>query len=340
MGGRHVLDLRALGLLGVQIFFALSGFLITTRLLQEEHQAGSVSLLHFYQRRAFRILPAALGFLALIGVLSSMGVIQVTLGRWMSAAFFVANYSSSTPSWYLGHFWSLAVEEHFYFLWPILFVVEKRSSGRLTWMVGLILTVTLWRAVAWKFGITSSNAATFMGRTDIVADNLLFGVGGALIYRHTSWWMSWRRFLASRATSAALAIVVLTVTLFEPQEWKLALFFWSVKAAVIPLMIGGSILRAQSGGSTLLELPAIKWVGHLSYSLYLWQQLFLVWNEFRVPALGWVQRIPISYVCALGCAYASYRWIEKPMIKVGRRLLADEVRTETLQDARFRKDPC
>jgi peptidoglycan/LPS O-acetylase OafA/YrhL len=325
VGSWRVVDLRTLGLLGVQIFFALSGFLITTRLLIEERRDGAVSLRQFYQRRALRILPAAFGFLAVIGLLAATGVLQVTFGRWLSAALLFANYSPASPSWYLGHFWSLAVEEHFYLLWPLLFVSGKRFGARLGSVIALTVLVTLWRAVAWRYGITNANPSMFWGRTDVIADNLLCGVAAGLVYAERRRWRGWAALLADRRLSTAIAALVLIVTLFEPHGWKEAMLCLSFKAFAIPLWIGGSVLRAESGGSTLLESAWLKWLGRLSYSLYLWQQLFLVWDDFRVPALAPVQRIPTAWACAVGCAYGSHRWLERPMIRWGRRLLRREV---------------
>jgi peptidoglycan/LPS O-acetylase OafA/YrhL len=104
--------LRHIGLFGVQIFFGLSGLLITSRLIADENKHGRISLRSFYIRRAFRILPASLVFLATVGVLALAGILPVSPGRWLSTLLFFANYSTAAGTWYLGHFWSLAVEEH------------------------------------------------------------------------------------------------------------------------------------------------------------------------------------------------------------------------------------
>jgi peptidoglycan/LPS O-acetylase OafA/YrhL len=321
LGRASAMDVRPLGLLGVQIFFALSGFLITTRLLEEERHFGNISLRQFYLRRAFRILPAALGFLAVVGALAWFGMLEVTAGRWLSAALFFANYSTAKTSWYLGHFWSLAVEEHFYMIWPLMFIGFGWPKGRLRSVIIMLLLVTIWRGVAFKYQLTFSDPAVFWGRTDIVADNLLFGVASALIYDQPELWARWRILIVSRIFSLLLLALVLSTTLLEPHDWKVWMFFWSFKATAIPLLIGGTVLRAQAGATTPLESSTMRWVGRLSYSLYLWQQLFLVWDESQVPGLALLQTIPLNYACAVACAYVSYRWLEKPMIRFGRRFL-------------------
>jgi peptidoglycan/LPS O-acetylase OafA/YrhL len=117
-----LLSLKYIGMHGVHIVFGLSGFLITSKLIADEQKHGRISLWGFYIRRTFRILPATLFFLFAVGALALAGVLDVTLGRWLSSLLFSANYSTADYSWYLGHFWSLAVEEHFYLIWPAVFL--------------------------------------------------------------------------------------------------------------------------------------------------------------------------------------------------------------------------
>ena len=142
-----------LGIFGVEIFFALSGFLITTKLLQEEEKKGSISLQNFYIRRAFRILPASLMFILFVALLSYIGSVpSVTPGRILSTILFFANYSTAQPTYYLAHFWSLAVEEHFYLIWPAI-LVACTTRHRLKVAILFALAFALWRAVAWEISI-------------------------------------------------------------------------------------------------------------------------------------------------------------------------------------------
>jgi len=138
----HGLDQRQhpfaepLGSAGVLLFFSISGFLITRRMLDEESQTGAVSLRKFYLRRAFRILPPALFYLAAITFLGLMGVFPFSAEPILKALFFVRNYAyfdfAMPATWYSAHFWSLSVEEHFYLIWPFLCAggVQTRSLDR------------------------------------------------------------------------------------------------------------------------------------------------------------------------------------------------------------------
>ena len=118
-----------LGFLGVHVFFGISGFLITRRLVDETRRNGRISLRAFYLRRAFRILPAAWLFLSVMGVLAIARVLPISRAHWLAALLGYANYTYGERSWYLGHFWSLAVEEHFYLLWPTLLALFGLRKG-------------------------------------------------------------------------------------------------------------------------------------------------------------------------------------------------------------------
>ena len=132
-----------LGGLGVALFFAIRGLLITTQLLEEREHRGRISLGAFYIRRGFRILPAAYLYLAVLAISGVCGWLALRRGELSSAAFFYSNYWADR-SWYTAHFWSLSMEEHFYLLWPALlaFLGVKRA---LAGAAALIAATALWR---------------------------------------------------------------------------------------------------------------------------------------------------------------------------------------------------
>ncbi|MCF8167730.1 MAG: acyltransferase [Rhodoferax sp.] len=311
--------LKHLGLLGVQVFFGLSGFLITSKLLEEEGQRGKISLRSFYIRRAFRILPAALTFLSVIGLLSLAGVLDVSLGRWLSTVFFAANYSAAEHTWYLGHFWSLAVEEHFYFLWPAAFLWLRSTRHRVILVLSLALLVALWRAVDFKFQVTGATAAMFWGRTDIQADGILWGVLLALLYADPSWKSRLRQWLCAPFTVPVIVAAVLLMESLPAPDWKLSFAWISVKAMLLPLLVLATLIQPTRWPGRILESALFRWVGRLSYSLYLWQQLFLVWDADRVPGLGLLQAFPLNLVAVFVCATLSLKLVETPCIAIGHR---------------------
>jgi peptidoglycan/LPS O-acetylase OafA/YrhL len=129
------------GVLGVDIFFAISGFLITTLLLREWQQSGSISLRAFYERRVARIFPAAYTYIAIIAVLAMIGVVQIRWDAFFAASFFTWNYGTllnlfagSKDIQLFNHFWSLSLEEQFYLLWPgCLLLFGPQRSRNLLW---------------------------------------------------------------------------------------------------------------------------------------------------------------------------------------------------------------
>ena len=170
------------GNFGVEIFFGISGFLICTRLLDEERKHGRISLSGFYIRRSFRILPPALTYLAFLGLLTAIGVLLVTPMEFISSVLFFRNYyrdPANQPGWwYTIHFWSLAVEEHFYFFFPGLLVCCGTRKA-VWWVAGLALAIALWRRIDTYFNLVTDPGAVF--HTDRRLDSLLWGCFAALI---------------------------------------------------------------------------------------------------------------------------------------------------------------
>ena len=220
-GGRYAnsfLDAAAYhGGFGVDLFFGISGLLICGRLLDENQRTGGVSLGAFYIRRAFRILPPAFAYLAVVGLLAIAGVIVVSPREWLSSVFFARNYivMPSHLGWYTGHFWSLAVEEHFYLIWPATLVTLGSARAR-RYVPAIAIAVALWRVIDFHLfhsqiwpGVLSDN---ILERTDTRFDALLWGCWIALIasvpaYRET---MA-RRLSPSAITGLILALIACNV---------------------------------------------------------------------------------------------------------------------------------
>ena len=313
--------IRYIGIHGVLIFFGLSGFLITHKLLLDESRHGRISLWAFYVRRTFRILPATLFFLLAVGLLALAGILDISAGRWLSSLLFAANYSTADYSWYLGHFWSLAVEEHFYVLWPAMFLWLGVVRRRLAWAVGMACALALWRAIDFKFQMTGSSPAMFIGRTDIRVDHILWGVVIALA-NADPWWRPRLNALLADGRVMGLLLLSLAGLLFVYHvDWKLKFVMLTMEGILVPLAIMSTYINHQGGIARFLEIPFLRLIGRLSFSIYLWQQLFLVWIEARVPALAEIQTFPANIAALAVCAMISFYLIEEPCIALGRRVL-------------------
>jgi len=315
--------LESAGILGVEVFFALSGYLITTKLLEEEQRTGRIDLQSFYLRRAFRIIPAALVLVIVAALLSSSGILPaITAGRLLSAAMFFANYSDAVPSYYVAHFWSLAVEEHFYLVWPALFVLCAKQY-RLKVVIVSALAIALWRAVSWKFQITTADSAKYFGRTDVIADSIIWGAAVALAASNPPTERI-LRYVARPLPWCALIALTALASLYQAQDWKFKLGLFSLCRITVPLVIYGTVINYKAAFGRFLDSALLRTIGRLSYSLYLWQQLFLVISVSDL-ATGWfgaLQIFPLNVIMSFTCAFVSYRYIEQPLIKFGRRLIA------------------
>jgi peptidoglycan/LPS O-acetylase OafA/YrhL len=298
---------------GVYIFFAISGVLICGRLLQEERNHGSISLRNFYIRRAFRILPPALLYLLAIAILSpTLGVSKL---EWFSALFFFRNYvplAHIAAYWFTGHFWSLAVEEHFYLLLPGILVFFPR---RRVWVLaGLICAV-----IVWRFWLAHYAHDYPSRRTDAVIDALLIPALIAFAAESERYACYLRKFLTPLVSLALVAIYV--ALLFNKLPFNLAM-----RNTILPLVLLSTAQHPANLVGRILESAPLRWIGQLSYSLYLWQELFFCdrWWTGPLP-LGMLQQWPLKLVGLLGCAVISYYLLERPMMRLGHRIASSGV---------------
>jgi peptidoglycan/LPS O-acetylase OafA/YrhL len=299
------------GATGVGLFFALSGFLITTRLLNEHVKYGKISLTRFYIRRAFRLIPASLTYLFVLAILAGAGVLAVTREQWTASLLFFRNYiptDSAGSGWFTAHFWSLAVEEHFYLLWPALLIRTNRKA-----FVPIVLAclVAAWRYVDFRYHVVQAQL-WFPGRSDVRMDGLLWGCALAILLNQPTfrqkcaqvyrWWIVLLFCIADVASNVLAGKH--NYSAYEP--------------VLLGLILVWPVLHSQSWLARLLETKPLKWLGALSYSLYIWQQLWLVFPG--VPSgLQPIQAFPLNLTLGLACACLSYYLVEKPMITLGHR---------------------
>ena len=277
--------------------------------MEEKKRTGTISLGWFYTRRAFRILPPILVYLAALFVLGRLDKIPaIPAIDFARILLFARNYFAGP--WYTGHFWSLAVEEHFYLFAPLFFLIlpKRRALPISLTLVGVCVGIR-WFEFAHR-GWFPGELLQF--RTENRFDAMLWGAILAILLqqpavrtRMTDWLNE-----VQAAIIGITAVVLLNV--FSAQDARR-----TVVAFVMPLMIAYTVLHADRLVGRFLELRFLRWIGRLSYSLYVWQMLFL--PEGPRP-LGQLQSFPLAFVLTLACAAASYYLVEKPMIRVGHRL--------------------
>lgn len=304
------------GAKGVDVFFGISGFLICSRLLEEHETHGTISLKGFYIRRALRILPPYAVYLAAIVILAALGTVPLGRTELLTSIFFSRNLFhtiSDAASWFTGHLWSLAVEEHFYLLWPGLLVFWTPAKARRN-VVLFALAIAAWRIIEFRLRLLEQvlPGVSFYERTDIRLDALLWGCWFALILRDAAWRERLTRLLGGWRwwflMAALIAVMVLPIPL--AMLWQ---------ALLIAAVIAGTTLNPDTVVGRFLEAKPPRWIGRISYSLYLWQNLFLIplgaaWH------LGLLQTLPLNIVAAFAAAALSYYVVERRMIKLGHRL--------------------
>jgi peptidoglycan/LPS O-acetylase OafA/YrhL len=299
-------DITRYGAFGVDIFFGLSGLLITRLLLEEWNATGSFHLQQFYVRRAFRILPPVFVFLA---VYMAAGLFKSTTEVVSSLLFFRNYVPSRLTGFGTGHLWSLAVEEHFYLIWPGLLALlgPRRSRPTAAW---LALGFGLWRMIESQLATTLLPEVPAHFRTDLRLDALLWGCLIAFLLDGASERESFARQTRWPYWLAVVAFAILCVRYYSPAT--------SVGVALlIPIILAGTLVHPHWWISRALGWGPLAWLGRISYSLYLWQELFLTpgWE----PSLQWWRHWPWNLLASFAAATVSYYLVEKPLIHTGRR---------------------
>jgi peptidoglycan/LPS O-acetylase OafA/YrhL len=279
--------------LGVRIFFIISGYLITTLLLKEYGRTSTIRLREFYVRRAYRILPAALAFMLPVFVIFRHEL------RWYHAAaavFYLVNFDFWHP-WFLGHLWSLSVEEQFYFLWPG--VLKKWHRHRVAILLGVVAFAPLYRVGCHLLQLHGRADETFPAVADILAIGCLTAILAPRLPKVKAAWA------LAMVLPVAVVPVYAGVLRFHVTA-VLLLVLWPA----MHVSIAGLLLHVVEKPYWILNVRPAVGLGKISYSLYLWQQLFAFGSHAR----------PWYFVCfAVALACASYYLAEQPMLRLRER---------------------
>ncbi|WP_028650967.1 acyltransferase family protein [Nocardioides halotolerans] len=316
------------GFVGVDVFFVISGFLISQLLYREVERSGRVSIAGFYARRARRILPAAtLVTVATIVAsaiwLSAIDLVEVVKDA-LWAVFFAANihfaavgtdyFAAEEPPSPLQHYWSLSVEEQFYLVWPALLLVlvllARRRALPTRLVLGVLVVVTA-ASFVWSVVSTASDPLAAYFSTPARAFELGLGALVALVASRVA--AGWSRAVRGLVCSAGLLLILLACVAYDDQT---AFPGW---AAAVPVVGSALVLLAGAGGQAEQPLPVralgvlpMRTVGDWSYSLYLWHWPVLIIAERKLGhGLGfWRTLLCVAVVFVLSAV--TYRFVEQP----------------------------
>jgi peptidoglycan/LPS O-acetylase OafA/YrhL len=310
------------GFLGVDLFFVLSGFLITALLLQEWERAGAISLRRFYLRRARRLLPAlatAVSGVALIYVVLphvnrglgfglSFAAVAGYAGNWVAAV------TPGRPLGLLSHTWSLAIEEQFYIVWPLLLVLALRGRCPRALLGTLLLlaaaTSAVDRYLVWRGG---HPRWAYYG-TDAHADGLVLGCATLLLVFHGR-----SRLLRAYLQRSEVAIIAIAAVSFAVAWLRFdatatyagGIALVNIAAAVL---IAHVVLAPTRPAAKLLSLSPLAWIGARSYGIYLYHFPIFFSVAPETVHLDRYSFVAVVTPITLVAAAVSYRFIERPLL--------------------------
>jgi len=303
---------------GVDVFFVISGFIITRLAIEERADRGYFSIARFYTRRIFRIIPAFYFYLFSIAVFAQWGLIEQPGYDTAVATTFVCNVPHAPCGWFAAHSWTLSFEEQFYLTFPLIFYFGGRGSTKI--LPAIFVALLLFPFARYALHLT--------GAWRIASDfcpSFSFICVGAVSAAHEP---IMRRLATGRHNAAISAIAagfvvalgacnsIVSLPLNSPESYVQA----SLTIVLLPVCLAWTVLSLvyrDSPLSALLRNRLVQFLGLISYSLYLWQQVFTAAaSHYLVDS--WLMFPPLMLVAAM----LSYYCIERPCIRAGRQLMA------------------
>lgn len=318
------------GGLGVTVFFVLSGYLITTLMRREYANTDTVRLRAFYLRRVLRLMPPLFIVVTAAALLSAMDLIKSDFSPrgLLSVLFYFGNYHVIAHDFHgipagIGVVWSLAVEEHYYLLYPPLAIALLRSGRPWIAIAALILLCAL--TLGWRcwLALHGASEAYLMMATDTRADSILIG---CLL----AFWCDPGLDSATPANPrhewirdtvlGAACILLLTATLVYRDDFFRMTWRYTLQSlAIAPLIYLAVVCGAQAPFRWLNSRPMI-YLGTISYTIYLSHQVILYFVTRHWPDLGWAATLALSAVLTLAVAEPMRRWVEQPCARLRRKL--------------------
>lgn len=311
------------GGMGVLAFFVLSGFLITRLMIAEEARSGTVSLSGFYLRRSFRIFPAFYAYFAFIIGIWLVRHAPINVPQAVSALFYVSNYYQALngdPNTGLSHTWSLSIEEQFYLLWPLAFLMLRNNRRRFSALAVIVPLLWLYREVL-VYGFRVDQGYIYEA-LDTRADHLLIGCFLAVALQEARLAYVWKvACTSSAAVLVTIALLVASVAIGFTgaiDRYRDGVEF-VVQPVLFAVLIAQLIAFPHDAVTRAFNWGWVRYLGRISYSIYLYQQVVVhpVMKVFRDHVLvGALACVGVTVVLAS----ASFFLIEQPFLRIRDRI--------------------
>jgi peptidoglycan/LPS O-acetylase OafA/YrhL len=311
---------QMIGQFGVKIFFCISGYVICRGLLSEIKMNGRISMRAFYVRRFLRILPPLCLYIFGLVLLALCGIVDIQQSQLVYAGLFLCNFDLGKCGWLLGHTWSLAYEEQFYLVFPIIFVVAATSGRR--WAVSAVTTVMM----------IASLAAIYSNREDIsfATSTFTFMLTGCIAA------MYWEEIAPVLARLSVAAWLMLSFTAFMMGS----IVIWPsatgavLNAVFLPALVCVMVLATPVKSRRIADFflnSTVVYLGKISFTIYLWQQLATSAATIKSP---WINFIALGGTVVIGIL--SYRYLERPLMRAGSAFSKRVVENASTRSTGFR----
>lgn len=303
---------------GVQLFFVLSGFLITMLLIKENDGFDRVSLKNFYMRRAFRIFPVfyfSMAFVTLITIF----IYPVANGKSLFFAYsYLYNFIPRVwKSPQLGHTWSLAVEEHFYLVWPFIFCLFYQNKRKFLQIITFCFIILSFFLNIWLINVENLNNTFNIERWSFISgSNILIGCLNALLICGKEKNKLAIKFFESKRFLLVGAIMLGNTLYLNIGNHPITCYLRGLGFGVLVAWI---FLNQKSKLVQILELRPIRFCGTISYGIYIYQGFFLSTGPYRAPGQPWPPSPKVGVILLCFIAPISYYLFERPLLQLGNK---------------------
>jgi peptidoglycan/LPS O-acetylase OafA/YrhL len=307
-----------LGRSGVQIFFVISGFIITHLLLKEYEKKEDISLISFYQKRFFRIIPSFFAYLLAILLLTILGLITTQYINFVWSVLFLGNFdlyknAGLSDRWFFLHTWTLGVEEQYYLIFPpiLVWLLKLRKKRIVTVLSIIIFCICLSGYEIAK--VASVYISPVWTKISTLSD-FRYIIAGVLFALHKE---KIEKIVKNTSWVIPLVLIALIITTHYLGEYK---FLTILLKALTSFFLVFLIMWFMSNPEkcSILRWKVVQWIGRCSYSIYLWQQLFT--GDASCYNTQSIAQYPmLAIIAILSCAAISYYFIEVPCMLLGKK---------------------